>query len=52
MMSSTDNDDVRTFYRFRIGLKLPEIFNFKDIIYKSGFKNTYVRVSCEEFGVK
>ena len=40
---------IYTFYRIEINPLVPEIFNFKDIIYKNGILNIYiyVRVSCE-----
>ena len=32
LLASTKKDNVRTFYRMKIDQKVPEIFNFKDIV--------------------
>ena len=47
---STKNGDFRTFYRIKIDPSIPEIFNFKDIIYKNGM--CHVNVVIVRRGIK
>ena len=36
LLTSTEKEYFRTFYRIKIDPSVPEIFNVKDIIYKNG----------------